>query len=604
MLNRSLRPRGEWLAGALPAAALFLIAGLAVLCPRAAQAQESGGLKLTAMSIKASADMADVTISYAFDASNRSANAALQIYAHRDDITDQDKWETINPSNPDGQPLILHIYRGLVAKGSFTVKLPRGKYGACRLLLFGSPDGKSIDFRDVLYDSSNDPARSHLNLDLTVSSSNSRILKPTLVAGIPEVVSRGIDRYEVIIPATVKVPAQYAGSDTGFWAMAKSAAGFSQVFAPLKEAHASSDPADPYKLIPITFRINNLSAGVSTFDYGLFHESWGDPIQWDWHAADIEAGGGSWVQPAPQDFLPPRLRVIGGRFVTTSGALYDFYAKSPAAQAVSFVRGGDYGNAICWDTFPQLDTPGYFVLLRDMGCRFIRFNFNPDRYAGEPLYQHAVDQVVQNILSAGLYPIISPQDLPAADTVSLRVIRGLAVVRAMARKYAGQSVWLEICNEPKEFATWEEWKPVAEQYVREIRQIDPDALVIVPFEAYSKDGRGAARDPITSTPVDLYDGHAYLDPADIQTNFKPAIDAGLPLIIGEYGGDTPEYLHAVDRALQSLHGLLAAAPWAFTIPGQDSLPLIKDGSTAQLVYTPAGEAIAHDYARWDAGRTL
>ncbi|MDR3706832.1 MAG: cellulase family glycosylhydrolase [Capsulimonadaceae bacterium] len=581
---------------------IFLICAVLSFAGRPAAAEP---LKLSVVSIRAVADMADVTFSYGFKAVNRSANTALQLYVHRDDVTGEDRWEPVNPVDQDGRPLILHLFKGLTVTGSFALKLPAGKYGTFRLLLFAASDSKSIDFSNVLYDSAAGvPEGTRTTLALTITTSESRVVKPTIDIGLAEAVDRGIGKYEIVVPATVKIPASYTGSDEGFWAMAKGSAGTSQVWAAMKDARPGNEPRDPYRAIPVTFRIPDVSAGVWTLDFGLFAQAWGDPIQWRWHALDIETGGDSWVKQAPRETMPPRLHVVNRRFLTMDDKPFAFYSDGAATAAASFVRGGNYGNAICWNTFPDLNSPGYFVLLRDMGCHFIRFNFNPDRYAGEPLYQHAVDQVVQNILTAGIYPIIAPQDLPKADSLSLRIIRGLAVVRAMAKKYNGQSVWLEVCNEPKEFSTWQTWKPVAERYVREIRSIDPDAFVIVPFEGYSKDGRGAARDPITSVAVDLYDGHAYLSPEDIAVNFGPAIDAGLPVIAGEYGGDNAPYIHSVNRALQSLHGLMAAAPWAFTVQGQDSLPLIKDGASAELVYTDTGKSVAADYAAWDAGKRL
>ena len=167
---------------------------------------------------------------------------------------------------------------------------------------------------------------------------------------------------------------------------------------------------------------------------------------------------------------------------------------------------------------------------------------------------------------------------------------------------AGQSVWLEICNEPHEFNTWAAWKPIAVRYVKAIRDIDPDAFVIVPFEGYGKDGREAAKDPIKDVEVDLYDGHAYVQPDEVAKLYAPAIEAGLPVLIGEYGGGG-EYLGRMDVALEKLpHGLMAAGPWAFTVKGEDALPLVEDGSGDTLTFTAAGQAIAHDYAAWNEGK--
>jgi hypothetical protein len=232
----------------------------------------------------------------------------------------------------------------------------------------------------------------------------------------------------------------------------------------------------------------------------------------------------------------------------------------------------------------------------------MRVNFNPNRYPGERLYQDVVDQVVQNVWSAGMYPILCPQSLPDGSTLDQQVERGQGVVEAMARKYRGAPVWMEICNEPHEFGSWLAWKPVATRYVRAIRAIDPGAFVIVPFEGYGKDGRAAAKDPIRDVDVDLYDGHAYVAPADVPRLFGPAVNAGLPMLIGEYGGGA-DYLTHLDAALERLSpGLLAAAPWAFTVKGEDLLPLVEGSDGDGVRFTPAGRAIVEDYALWDSGR--
>ena len=129
--------------------------------------------------------------------------------------------------------------------------------------------------------------------------------------------------------------------------------------------------------------------------------------------------------------------------------------------------------------------------------------------------------------------------------------------------------------------------------------------MIVPLENYSKDSKGAAASPITDVHVDLYDGHAYVDPDQVAAAFEPAIKAGLPLLIGEYGSIDASYLHKMDRSFQAMSPQpLAVAPWAFTVKGEDSIPLIEDGSTANLIYTPAGTVISQDFSTWDDGQRV
>jgi hypothetical protein len=103
--------------------------------------------------------------------------------------------------------------------------------------------------------------------------------------------------------------------------------------------------------------------------------------------------------------------------------------------------------------------------------------------------------------------------------------------------------------------------------------------------------------------VDLYDGHAYVQPAELQTLFGPAIRAGLPVLLGEYGGGA-DYLARMHAALEKLRGVMGVAPWAFTRYGMDAMPLIEDGSGPTLRFTPSGRAVADAYAAWDHGRSV
>ena len=501
----------------------------------------------------------------------------------------------------------MHLYRDIDTTGTFTVNLPKGKYGGYRLILFNSPDGKTFDVGHSLYNTVNDPAPPVINLDLTVISAEAPIINPVLaIAPVPRVEAQSDGNYTITIPAKVKVPTSYQAEGGGFWVMAKGTAGFSQVWAAMSDGKPGGNENDPHREIPVVFQFKDLKPGLWNAQFGLFKYSWGEPLQWVYPGINVEAGGDAWVQKAPEARVPPRLMVKNGQFETLNGKPHSFYGGNPEArQAAAFIRGGNYGNAIAWTDQPALDTPGYFTLLGDMGCKYVRFNFNPDRYADEEEYQHSVDQVAQNIWAAGLYPLLAPQDLPSGATRAERVAKGLKVIEALAHKYQGRSAWLEICNEPKEFDSWASWKPVAEEYVKAIRAIDADAFVVVPFEGYSKDGRGAAASPITSVHIDLYDGHAYVAPNQVATLFGTPAKAGLPVLIGEYGSNDTTYLRQMNKAFQALPpGVLAVSPWAFTVKGQDTLPLVADGSTATLRYTSTGQVIADDFARWDSGKKV
>jgi hypothetical protein len=566
----------------------------------ASPVQGNSQLALSRLALTAKADLSQVTFTYHMTPVAGNADVGIQIFANREDVKSESKWEGIFPLDSAGKPLIIQLYEGLDNTGSFTVTLPKGVYGATRLILFAAPN-KNVDLSKTLYDTKND-ANAHLDLHLTVASAEKRVTAPILVMSPKtETADEGNGAYTATFTGVVKTPQDYHPQENGFYVMAKSPAGFAQNWVSMKNAEPSGDPADNYLKIPVQFTVKGVKAGLWNMQFGLFKYTWGDALHWVYPGVDFAVG--DWVQRAPADHIPPRLRLRNNRFETLDGKPYDFYAGKPAAvEAVSFVRGGNYGNAIGWTILPEYNRPGYFALLKQMGCHFMRIAFNPERFMDEPVYRQAVDQIVQNIWAAGLYPVIGPQGLMKAATLQEQVDKSVKLVELMTRQYKGKSVWLEVCNEPYEVAEWAKWKPIVTRMVRTARAIDPDAFLIAPLEGWGKDGRAAAKDPIRDVHVDMYDAHAYIQPEDVARVYGDDVKAGLPLYIGEYGGNDATYLSRMDMALQNLHGLVAAAPWAFTKSGQDGLPLIADGSSTTLKYTQAGQQIATDYALWDEGR--
>jgi hypothetical protein len=529
-------------------------------------------------------------------------NVGVQLYINS---TNPDGWPMISATEnaSGGAPKIFPLYRGLDNTIEFTENVPVGTYtGNFRILLFAAQNG-GIDFGHQVYDSSQDPHHPTAHLAFKVLTTQGRITGPQLVySEFPNSVPDNQGTYTVTIPAKVKFPTNYT-DQSALWGMAKGDGGFAQTWIPLADAKPSDDPLDHYMQVPLSFVMKGVKPGLWNVNFGLFTADWKSQIQWIYPGLDFEVGGDAWETKATS--MPPRLKVVDRKFVKVDDnspvALYD---SDKALTSVGFVRGGNYGNALDWDLHPALDTPGYFVLLGDIGCRFVRMLFDPDRYLNQDMYQHAVDQVVQNIWQAGEYPLIAGQDLPKGDTLQARIDGGLAVCRLLALKYTGKPVWIELANEPHEFDTWKDWKPVAEKYIKTIRGIDSDAFIVVPFESWQKDGRGAAADPITDTHVDLYDGHAYIYPKDVEVRYGSATKAGLPVIIGEYGGNAA-YLTQMNEAFQALSpSPLAIAPWAFTIKGQDALPLVANAEGADIQFTPAGQAVVHAYKLWMQGKKL
>lgn len=552
--------------------------------------------------LAATADLSRVTFTFHLTPADKTVSVGMQIFAHRQQGQDS-SWEQIVPRTSGGGMSIFKLTRGLDNAGAFDITLPKGTYGTYRLLLFEAPDGVNVDFGKTVYDSDKDSRQKGKSLKLEVKSGATRVTGPVLQVNDEPQSRQDGDTYEVTFSGQIEVPNGYQPEQNGLWVMAKGDGGFAQGWFQMSAGKPAGGADNPHTDVPWSVTVKGVKPGLHNSQFGVFKYSWGDPVQWVWPGVDYEAGGDSWVQKADPSLIPPRLKVVDRRFELLDGAPYHFYEPGqPPARAVAFVRGGNYGNALDWTIRPELNSPDYFQKLRAMGCRFMRVLFDPDKYLKLAVYRDAVDQVVQNIWAARLYPVIAPQDLASGDSLADRLDRSTKVVELLALRYKGKSIWLEVCNEPHEIGSWQEWKPDAVRMVQTIRRIDPNAFVIVPFEGWSKDGRGAAKEPISETHVDLYDGHAYVPPDQVAALFGPAVKSGLPVYIGEYGSTDPSYLDKMDLALQNLPGLMAVGPWAFTKQGQDSLPLVQNGTADPIQFTPAGRQIAEDYALWDGGK--
>src|SRR5207244_2078514 len=141
----------------------------------------------------------------------------------------------------DGAPLILNLFKGVDNTGSFAVPLKKGTYGAVRLFLFHSPDGKSVNFQEAMFDSAADASKPSLALHVTVTVEDKRVTSSTLVIGTPiETTMTGNGTYKVTIPGTVKLPPGYTTKDNGLWAMAKGSY-FKQIWVGLNKAQPSGN---------------------------------------------------------------------------------------------------------------------------------------------------------------------------------------------------------------------------------------------------------------------------------------------------------------------------------------------------------------------------
>ncbi len=582
----------------------FKIAALvscAILIPSSSFAQGVRPITMRRVSFTIGSGQGSAVFAPHLTPMNRSAKVGIQFVFQYVNQGGKFSAETVNAETEDG-PLILDLQVGRENTFKIKLPLPPGRYVTYNMILCYSPDGKQVDYHKPVYDMDTDPTMGMQKVNMTIRGAR-KLLLPLIQKKDEPVITPAGNGYTVAVNAEVTLPENYTNDRNGIWAVAKGATGMSRQFLNLNNAVEADEGGYAYKKIPVRFQFGGVKPSVWSVELGLARPNDPTEMRWAEGRAEFEVGGEAWKRPAPALAIPKRVQVKNRKFVTLDGQPADLYRDMPdALSGVKFIRGGNYGNSICWTIVPAQNRPEYFQQLYDFGLRFVRINFHPDRYLEEELYRAVVDQFVQNVWSARMYPIISPQDFPKAKTDPLRVELTVRLLKMMATKYKDQPVWYHILNEPYIFQTWEKWKPAATRFVKAIRSIDPDAFVIVPFEGWAVDGRGAAVDPIRDVRVDLYDAHAYISPADFNTRYGPAVRAGLPVLVGEYGGGTATYLSQMDTVIQNTPGIVAIAPWAFTVPGMDFLALIESSTENGLTFTETGKAIQADYRTWNSGR--
>ncbi|BDI30981.1 hypothetical protein CCAX7_30320 [Capsulimonas corticalis] len=542
------------------------VLALAAAAPLALTAPARAATTLVSPSLQASVDLSEVTFTYklATAAGSDGGNVNIQIFLQN---LDTGKYVTLSPREVNGTPIKIPLLPdGSDNTGTFQVTAPIGRYGGGKVVLFaeGSSFTKPVATFTV-------PP-----MNFTVKTDAVRVTAPTLTVDMQAVQAPATDG-KLHVPYTVKYPANFTNTKNVFWVMIKGKGVFKQQYAKMTQAVHKTEKGDEFEQINGEFIVDMpAQPGVYNANLGLFDANW-KMYQWVYPGVDFDQG--DWVVRADPSHYPNITHAL------TPG-------KAP------FFLGGNYGNAIATIGSAANDTPTFFKLLRaEAGLTVLRTNFDPERYEAETLYRKKVSQIVENMLSAGVVPCLSPQDMPPGASLEERAAKLEVVDKRMATDFAGKPVIFDVLNEPHEYTTWAQWKPVAVSLARAVKAANPKAFVVVESEGFAEDMSAASESPIGEGLVDLYGWHSYH--ASLAELPKKA-GHGIPVWLEEYH-NTGAAFHAELPKIPNLKGLAA---WAWTTPGQDGLPLVKSVNGAELTLSASGEKIAAYYRHWRDGETV
>lgn len=190
--------------------------------------------------------------------------------------------------------------------------------------------------------------------------------------------------------------------------------------------------------------------------------------------------------------------------------------------------------------FPQYVNEESFTYMRDnWKINTIRLAMYSDPNVGYTSKLHEiVSNGVEYAKNAGMYVIIDWHILSDGNP-NTNKSSAIEFFMEMANKYKDyNNVIYEICNEPNGNVEWNrDIKPYAEEVIREIRNIDNDAIIIVGTPTWSQDVDVVAQNPITGYDNIMYALHFYAatHKESFRQKAKVALNSELPIFVSEFG---------------------------------------------------------------------
>ena len=217
-----------------------------------------------------------------------------------------------------------------------------------------------------------------------------------------------------------------------------------------------------------------------------------------------------------------------GQLSVTDGKLTD-------AAGNSFQLRGLSTHGICW--YPQYINAGAMKTVKEAGGNVIRIAMytQPEGgYLSDPEYNtFLVTQAIENAKAMDMYVLIDWHILDDGDPNG-HVTEAITFFDRIASSYPNDpAVIYEICNEPNG-VIWEEVSNYAYAICPVIRQYSPGAVIVIGTPSFSSDLSGPLLTPFPEENI-MYSYHYYAGETDEYAALENAVEAGLPVMVSEWG---------------------------------------------------------------------
>ncbi|MFD1602695.1 glycoside hydrolase family 5 protein [Flavobacterium artemisiae] len=199
------------------------------------------------------------------------------------------------------------------------------------------------------------------------------------------------------------------------------------------------------------------------------------------------------------------------------------------------LRGLSFGWHSMWPRFYNEKAVSW--LKKDFSCNVVRaamgIELGEFSYQKNPQFsKEKIEAVIEGAIKSDIYVIIDWH----SHNVNLKEAK--AFFAEISKKYGKYpNIIYEVFNEP-DYETWWEVKSYAEEVIQEIRQNDPNNIILVGCPHWDQDIDLPASDPIMDYNNIMYTMHFYAAThgKELRDRTDNAIKSGLPVFISESAG--------------------------------------------------------------------